>query len=164
MAQAPQNNPEAWERFMKEREDFYKGREAIAERLVAKKYGLSVETIRAIDEEWGEKPMERRTKGMWKPSETPVLFDRDEANRAVAEHSMVPLTPQEKTREERQRLIDRRKAKRAAGQAPAAKEAMAPEPTPPANSGAIGGSVHVRGYYRREGTYVQPHTRSAPRR
>jgi hypothetical protein len=44
----------------------------------------------------------------------------------------------------------------------------APEPTPPANSGATsgatGGSVHVRGYYRRDGTYVQPHTRSAPRR
>lgn len=25
-----------------------------------------------------------------------------------------------------------------------------------------GGSVHVRGYYRRDGTYVRPHTRSRP--
>ncbi len=25
-------------------------------------------------------------------------------------------------------------------------------------------TVHVRGYYRRDGTYVQPHTRSAPHR
>jgi hypothetical protein len=104
----------------------------------------------------------------------PVPFDRDEANRAVAGHSFVPLTPEEKTHEERQRLIDRRKAKRAAqakraaGQAPAAKGAMAAEPTPPAysgaTSGATGGSVHVRGYHRKDGTYVRSHTRSAPRR
>lgn len=26
------------------------------------------------------------------------------------------------------------------------------------------GTVHVRGYYRKDGTYVKPHTRSAPRR
>ncbi len=26
-----------------------------------------------------------------------------------------------------------------------------------------GGSVHVRGYYRRDGTYVRPHTRHRPR-
>lgn len=26
------------------------------------------------------------------------------------------------------------------------------------------GSVHVRGYYRKNGTYVRPHTRSRPRR
>lgn len=26
-----------------------------------------------------------------------------------------------------------------------------------------GGEVHVRGYYRRDGTYVHPHTRHAPR-
>lgn len=26
-----------------------------------------------------------------------------------------------------------------------------------------GGAVHVRGYYRRDGTYVRPHTRSRPR-
>ncbi len=32
--------------------------------------------------------------------------------------------------------------------------------------GGIGGSsrVHVRGYYRKDGTYVRPHTRSYPRR
>ena len=29
---------------------------------------------------------------------------------------------------------------------------------------ASGGTVHVRGYYRKDGTYVRPHTRSAPRR
>lgn len=114
MDQAPQNDPEAWERFMKERDSFYKGRETIAERLAAKKYGLPVETIRAIDDEWGEKPMERRMSPPWKVSETPMLFDRDEANRAVATHSMVPLTPEEKTREDRQRLIDSRKGKRGA--------------------------------------------------
>ncbi|MCT1525412.1 hypothetical protein [Sphingobacterium hotanense] len=27
-----------------------------------------------------------------------------------------------------------------------------------------GGTVHVKGYYRKNGTYVKPHTRSAPRR
>lgn len=31
-------------------------------------------------------------------------------------------------------------------------------------SGGGGGVVHVRGYTRKDGTYVQPHTRSAPRR
>lgn len=44
--------------------------------------------------------------------------------------------------------------------------------TPPApstessavDSGSGGGSVYVRGYYRKDGTYVRPHTRRAPRR
>lgn len=31
-------------------------------------------------------------------------------------------------------------------------------------SSSKGGRVHVRGYYRKDGTYVRPHTRSAPRR
>lgn len=31
-------------------------------------------------------------------------------------------------------------------------------------SSSSGGPVHVNGYYRKNGTYVQPHTRSAPRR
>lgn len=31
-------------------------------------------------------------------------------------------------------------------------------------SSSSGGTVHVRGYYRKNGTYVRPHTRSAPRR
>lgn len=35
--------------------------------------------------------------------------------------------------------------------------------TPPASTGS-GKSVHVRGYTRKDGTYVAPHTRSAPRR
>lgn len=40
---------------------------------------------------------------------------------------------------------------------------------PPASSyagsgGGGGGVVHVRGYFRKDGTYVRPHTRSAPRR
>lgn len=30
--------------------------------------------------------------------------------------------------------------------------------------GSPGGVVHVRGYYRKNGTYVRPHTRSSPRR
>lgn len=29
--------------------------------------------------------------------------------------------------------------------------------------GGSGGAVRVRGYYRRDGTYVRPHTRSRPR-
>lgn len=29
---------------------------------------------------------------------------------------------------------------------------------------ASGGTVQVKGYYRKNGTYVRPHTRSAPRR
>lgn len=31
-------------------------------------------------------------------------------------------------------------------------------------SSSSGGTVSVRGYYRKDGTYVRPHTRSAPRR
>ena len=31
-------------------------------------------------------------------------------------------------------------------------------------SGTGGGSVYVRGYYRKDGTYVRPHTRSRPTR
>lgn len=29
---------------------------------------------------------------------------------------------------------------------------------------STGGTVNVKGYYRKDGTYVQPHTRSAPRK
>ncbi|HEV7645900.1 MAG TPA: DUF3761 domain-containing protein [Pyrinomonadaceae bacterium] len=36
-------------------------------------------------------------------------------------------------------------------------------PTDTSNSSS-GGTVQVRGYYRKDGTYVQPHTRSAPRK
>ena len=39
-------------------------------------------------------------------------------------------------------------------------------PDPPARSAAprsAGGPVQVRGYYRRDGTYVHPHTRRRPR-
>jgi hypothetical protein len=40
------------------------------------------------------------------------------------------------------------------------------KPQPPSGGSAAspstGGSVHVRGYYRRDGTYVRPHTRSRP--
>ena len=32
------------------------------------------------------------------------------------------------------------------------------------SSGSSGGTVQVKGYYRKSGTYVQPHTRSAPSR
>lgn len=31
-------------------------------------------------------------------------------------------------------------------------------------SSSTGGTVHVKGYTRKDGTYVRPHTRSAPRR
>lgn len=31
-------------------------------------------------------------------------------------------------------------------------------------STGAGGSVHVKGYYRKDGTYVKPHTRSAPKK
>lgn len=34
----------------------------------------------------------------------------------------------------------------------------------PSSSKRSGGSVSVKGYYRKNGTYVKPHTRSAPRR
>jgi len=34
----------------------------------------------------------------------------------------------------------------------------------PATSSSIGGSVSVKGYYRKDGTYVRPHTRKAPKR
>lgn len=39
-----------------------------------------------------------------------------------------------------------------------------PETSEPASVPSSGGSVTVRGYYRKDGTYVRPHTRSAPRR
>lgn len=31
-------------------------------------------------------------------------------------------------------------------------------------SSSSGGAVHVKGYYRKNGTYVKPHTRSSPKR
>lgn len=44
----------------------------------------------------------------------------------------------------------------------------APQPMPASpsyqGSGGGGGSVQVRGYHRRDGTYVRPHSRSRPRR
>lgn len=36
--------------------------------------------------------------------------------------------------------------------------------TPTVSSYSSGGPVHVKGYYRKDGTYVRPHTRSRPRR
>jgi endonuclease YncB( thermonuclease family) len=33
----------------------------------------------------------------------------------------------------------------------------------PAAGSSSGGSIHVKGYYRKDGTYVRPHTRSSPR-
>lgn len=33
-------------------------------------------------------------------------------------------------------------------------------PSAPSYSGSSGGTVSVRGYYRKDGTYVRPHTRS----
>lgn len=38
------------------------------------------------------------------------------------------------------------------------------QPSPSVASGPVGGPVHVKGYYRKDGTYVRPHTRSRPRR
>lgn len=32
------------------------------------------------------------------------------------------------------------------------------------NSSSYGGSVKVKGYYRKDGTYVKPHTRKSPKR
>lgn len=34
----------------------------------------------------------------------------------------------------------------------------------PSPSTSSGGTVNVKGYYRKDGTYVRPHTRSAPKR
>ncbi len=34
----------------------------------------------------------------------------------------------------------------------------------PARSTSTGGQVQVKGYYRKDGTYVRPHTRSAPKK
>lgn len=31
------------------------------------------------------------------------------------------------------------------------------------SSGSAGGTVYVKGYYRKDGTYVKPHTRKAPK-
>lgn len=58
---------------------------------------------------------------------------------------------------------------RAAGYAPSPGAANCPRATSsPATAAspapATGGPVHVRGYYRRDGTYVRPHSRSRPRR
>jgi endonuclease YncB( thermonuclease family) len=35
---------------------------------------------------------------------------------------------------------------------------------PAAGDSSTGGTVNVKGYYRKDGTYVRPHTRSAPRK
>ncbi|MEX0716524.1 MAG: hypothetical protein WD066_08055 [Planctomycetaceae bacterium] len=43
------------------------------------------------------------------------------------------------------------------------RQARAPRPTP-ASTTPSSGLVYVRGYYRKDGTYVRPHTRSAARR
>jgi hypothetical protein len=52
------------------------------------------------------------------------------------------------------------------GESVAAVVADSAKPQPPSGgssaSPGTGGSVHVRGYYRRDGTYVRPHTRSRP--
>ncbi|WP_343675139.1 hypothetical protein [Chitinophaga sp.] len=40
----------------------------------------------------------------------------------------------------------------------------APARTTSSSTGSSGGSVHVNGYYRKNGTYVRPYTRSAPSR
>lgn len=52
------------------------------------------------------------------------------------------------------------------GKSVAAVVADSAKPQPPSGgssaSPSTGGSVHVRGYYRRDGTYVRPHTRSRP--
>lgn len=40
----------------------------------------------------------------------------------------------------------------------------APGTYAPSTAPVPGGPVHVRGYYRRDGTYVRPHTRARPRR
>lgn len=37
-------------------------------------------------------------------------------------------------------------------------------PTPPADTSPGRGTVQVRGYYRKDGTYVRPHTRKSPSR
>lgn len=44
------------------------------------------------------------------------------------------------------------------------KEITTPARSSPSSSGSSGGSVHVNGYYRKNGTYVRPYTRSAPSR
>jgi hypothetical protein len=45
--------------------------------------------------------------------------------------------------------------------APEPNETVSPSTSTPTSTG---GPVQVRGYYRKDGTYVRPHTRSAPRR
>lgn len=58
-----------------------------------------------------------------------------------------------------------------AGAGAAAPQAVAPQTSPgaapyvsPGTGRSPGTDVHVRGHYRKDGTYVRPHTRSAPRR
>lgn len=62
------------------------------------------------------------------------------------------------SREEAERAGYRaaRNCKESAAEAPA--PAVAPTPS------SSGGTVQVKGYYRKDGTYVRPHTRRAPRR
>jgi hypothetical protein len=50
--------------------------------------------------------------------------------------------------------------------APAPSATTSTEAASPSTSAhtSTGGTVQVRGYYRKDGTYVRPHTRSAPRR
>lgn len=49
--------------------------------------------------------------------------------------------------------------------APLTRFSASTNPYPSVSSGSAGGgTVQVKGYYRKDGTYVRPHTRRAPRR
>lgn len=51
-----------------------------------------------------------------------------------------------------------------ADQARSATTAVKAAPAGTASTGSSGGTVHVKGYTRKDGTYVRPHTRRAPRK
>lgn len=98
---------DAYRKAEADRHALYESRRKIALGIVAKRHGIDEDTLAKIDEEGGHKK--------WQVSETPVLFDPADGDRAV----MAPklgIDPNDeaavKTAMERQKTIDHRKQKR----------------------------------------------------
>lgn len=92
--------------------------------------------------------------------------DPRDARRMVDSHTYEALTPEDAARVPPAPRTRSRPPPIEPAEAPARVAARHDEarPLPRVPTSGSGGSVHVHGYYRRDGTYVHPHTRHAPRR
>lgn len=96
------------------------------------------------------------------PEELRTRFGYDASKAAAAEAAEMRRRAQQSEREaqEREHAIANNAEAQQAAYAPISRATYSSTPS----SGYSGGRVFVRGYYRINGTYVRPHTRSAPRR